>query len=133
MFTELLADIVAGRKDIADKILLPNAARPQAADERSAQRADPSDRALRQRTIPERFTHPGGRGRRTPGACSTASAGSSRQHGCDIEFVLISTEGTDRAIDVFHLTRGRCEARRTRGSSRRLQDEPAADRSLTNP
>ena len=43
------------------------------------------------------------RGRRAR-ACSTGSAASSLMNGCDVDLVLIATEG-HRAIDVFHITK----------------------------
>ncbi len=98
MFTDLLADIVAGRKDI-DKILLPK--------QRGLKRRGPA----RVRPVvhfdnaySERFSILEVVAQDAWGLLYGISRVIS-QHECDIEFVLIST-GTDRAIDVFHLTRG---------------------------
>ena len=96
--TDLLADIVAGRKDI-DKILLPK--------QRGLKRRGPS----RVRPVvhfdngySERFSILEVVAQDAWGLLYRISRVIS-QHGCDIEFVLIST-GTDRAMDVFHLTKG---------------------------
>jgi [protein-PII] uridylyltransferase len=51
------------------------------------------------------------------------------EHGCDIELVLISTEG-DRAIDVFHLTRG--GAKLPPAMEQDLRDELGQVLGLTN-
>ena len=98
MFTELLADIVAGRKDI-DKILLP---KQRGLKRRGRARVRPVvhfDNAYS-----ERFSILEVVAQDAWGLLYGISRVIS-QHACDIEFVLIST-GTDRAMDVFHLTRG---------------------------
>ena len=98
MVTDLLADIVAGRKDI-DHILLPK--------ERGLRRRQPT----RVRPVVHFDNAYSGRfsilevvAQDAWGLLYRISRVISQQ-GCDIEFVLIST-GTDRAVDVFHLTKG---------------------------
>ena len=96
--TDLLADIVAGRKDI-DKILLPK--------QRGLKRRGPAH--VRpvvhfDNGYSERFSILEVVAQDAWGLLYRISRVIS-QHGCDIEFVLIST-GTDRAMDVFHLTKG---------------------------
>ena len=98
MVTDLLADIVAGRKDI-DKILLP---KQRGLKRRGTVRVRPVVRF--DNGYSERFSILEVVAQDAWGLLYRISRVIS-QHGCDIEFVLIST-GTDRAIDVFHLTRG---------------------------
>lgn len=95
--TDLLADIVAGRKDI-DAILLPK--------QRGLERRGPA----RVRPVvhfdndySERFSILEVIAQDAWGLLYRISRVISR-HDCSIEFVLIST-GTDRAVDVFHLTK----------------------------
>ena len=113
MFSELLADIVAGRKDI-DKILLP---KQRGLKRRGRARVRPVvhfDNAYS-----ERFSILEVVAQDAWGLLYGISRVISR-HGCDIEFVLIST-GTDRAMDVFHLTRG--GAKLAAGEAAALQED----------
>ncbi len=112
--TALLEDVIAGRVDIADKL-------------RGRWSSRSTSRPLRQTRPTVRFDNHYSR-RFTVLEVVTANAWGLLHrlshvlsaHGCDIDLVLISTEGA-LAIDVFHITKGR--AKLSTADQQTLQEE----------
>lgn len=110
----LLEDVVAGRVDVAARLRGRRGSRP---DGRTPRRIDPIVRFNNHYS--RRFTILEVVAANAWGLLYRLSRALSA-HGCDIDLVLISTEGA-LAIDVFHVTKAR--AKLSDAEQRTLQDE----------